>query len=123
MMKKVVQNLPQVFDYDMIPVVFGSANFSKMAPKKSFINVDDFQTVDEFVRHVRFLAENATAFAEYFEWKNYFKVTKLENFFFSSQNKLERLNDVLLVRLGAYPDSEASKSCYTWPLLENIRLG
>ena len=58
----------------MIPIVFGNANYSKMAPEKSFINLNDFETVTDFIEYIKYLDNNVTAFAEYFEWKNYFKV-------------------------------------------------
>ena len=67
----------KVFDYDMIPIVFGTANYSKVAPAKSYVNVNDFETFEMFVAHLQYLERNVTAYAEYFEWKNHFKV----NFF------------------------------------------
>ncbi len=67
----------KVFDYDMVPIVFGTANYSKVAPAKSYLNVDDFETLEIFVAHIQYLERNATAYAEYFEWKSHFKV----NFF------------------------------------------
>ena len=58
----------------MIPIVFGNANYSKMAPDKSFINLNDFETIRDFVEYMKYLDNNVTAFAEYLEWKNYFEV-------------------------------------------------
>ena len=58
----------------MIPIVFGNANYSKMAPEKSFININGFGTITDFVEYIKFLDKNVTAFAEYFEWKNHFRV-------------------------------------------------
>ena len=61
----------------MIPLVYGHANYSELAPTKSYINIDDFQTTKQLTDYLRYLDRNETAYAEYFEWKRYFKV----NFF------------------------------------------
>ena len=61
----------------MIPVVYGHANYSALAPTKSHINIEDFQTLQQLADYLIYLDGNETAFAEYFEWKRYFKV----NFF------------------------------------------
>ena len=65
----------KVLSFNVIPIVMGSGNYSKYAPAKSFINVEDFNSGKELADYLTYLNSNATAYAEYFEWKNYFKVS------------------------------------------------
>jgi hypothetical protein len=45
----------KVLDFDMIPIVFGTANYSKVAPAKSYINVNNFESVQKFADYLRHL--------------------------------------------------------------------
>ena len=56
-----------------LPIVFGpkKESYLKVAPTKSFIHVDDYPTIEELVKQLNFLADNDTAYAEYFQWKNW----------------------------------------------------
>ena len=65
----------KVLSFNVIPVVMGSGNYSKYAPPKSFINIQDFGSEKELADYLIYLNSNVTAYAEYFEWKNYFKVS------------------------------------------------
>ena len=66
----------KVLYYDIIPVVLGSGNYSKMAPAKSYIDATQFQSPEKLAKYLLYLDGNITAYAEYFEWKKYFKVTQ-----------------------------------------------
>jgi alpha-1,3-fucosyltransferase len=39
---------------DVVPVVYGGANYSLYAPPHSYINVDDFATVEQLGEHLRY---------------------------------------------------------------------
>ena len=80
----------KVLEYDIVPVVFGRANYSKIAPAKSYIDAQDFETPQKLAEYLQYLDKNETAYAEYFEWKKYFKVT-LKNSIFCQLCKF--LND------------------------------
>ena len=45
-----------------------------MAPAKSYIDVQQFNTPKQLAQYLQYLDRNITAYAEYFEWKRYFKV-------------------------------------------------
>ena len=64
----------KVLNYNIIPIVLGRANYSKFAPSKSYIDVRDFQSIGQLAEYLKYLDKNETAYAEYFEWKNYFRV-------------------------------------------------
>ncbi len=45
-------------------------------PKSGFINVLDFRTIRELGDYLRYLDKNATAYNEYFRWKELISVNK-----------------------------------------------
>ena len=61
-------------NHDILPVVLGGANYSEIAPPKSYINTNDFSSPEELAGHLKYLVKNQDAYQEYFEWKSYFKV-------------------------------------------------
>jgi len=54
---------------DMVPIVYGGANYSANFPPKSFIDIRDFDSVQALADHINYLDENITAYMEYFEWR------------------------------------------------------
>ncbi len=70
----VTEKFFKVLNYNLIPIVLGGANYSKFAPSKSYINVRDFQSIGQLGEYLNYLDKNEMAYAEYFEWKNYFRV-------------------------------------------------
>ena len=61
-------------NHDILPIVLGGANYSQIAPPKSYINAKDFSSPKELAGHLKYLVENQVEYQEYFEWKTYFKV-------------------------------------------------
>ena len=86
----VTEKFYKIFDYDMIPVVLGQANYSQLAPPNSYINVQDFDSTEKLADYLKYLDRNETAYAEYFEWKIYFKVNIFSRVFC---NLCKSLND------------------------------
>ncbi|XP_041479716.1 4-galactosyl-N-acetylglucosaminide 3-alpha-L-fucosyltransferase 9-like [Lytechinus variegatus] len=61
----------------MVPVVFGARkeDYVRFAPPNSFIHLNDFKTMKEFVDYINLLDRNETLYNEYFEWKKVGRVT------------------------------------------------
>ena len=55
------------FRYRIVPVVFGLADYSSIAPPHSFINALDFPNVNSLAKYLLYLSENTTAYNQYFE--------------------------------------------------------
>ena len=70
----VTEKFFKVLNLDVVPIVFGGANYSEIAPEKSYINAAGFESPKELANYLKYLDQNNTAYAEYFEWKNYFAV-------------------------------------------------
>ena len=61
-------------DANVIPVVMGGADYTKLAIPGSYINVMDFKTVKQLAEYLQYLDKNNTAYNEYFKWRNKYKV-------------------------------------------------
>ena len=61
-------------DMNVVPIVMGGANYSKLAIPGSYINVMDFKTVKQFAEYLQYLDKNNTAYNEYFKWRLKYKV-------------------------------------------------
>ncbi|CAN7984400.1 unnamed protein product [Ixodes hexagonus] len=63
--------------YDMVPVVFGGANYSQFAPRGSYIDALSFKSPKRLAEHLIRVAENFSAYASYFDWKPRYKVKEI----------------------------------------------
>lgn len=56
----------------LLPIVFGAvkADYLAIAPKHSFIHVEDFNSTKELVDYINYLDGNDTAYREYFKWRS-----------------------------------------------------
>ena len=63
-------------EFDAVPIVMGGGPYDdpKVAIPRSFINVEDFGTVKALADYLNYLDKNDTAYNEYFNWKNEYKL-------------------------------------------------
>ncbi|GAB6032334.1 hypothetical protein CHUAL_010973 [Chamberlinius hualienensis] len=54
---------------DVVPVVFGGANYTKIAPLGSYINALNFPNAHKLAQYLRFLDNNDYEYNKYFDWK------------------------------------------------------
>lgn len=67
--------------YDMVPVVFGDANYSRLAPPGSYIDALSFATPRDLAQHLHSVAKDFQVYRGYFEWKARHKIVSwVENF-------------------------------------------
>ena len=62
-----------ILPYNVIPVVFNGANMSAIAPPHSYINTEDFSSVEALAEYLQLVARNDSLFASYFWWRDYYK--------------------------------------------------
>ena len=72
-MDYITEKFFQIFKFNVIPIVLRGSH-AKMVPPHSFINADDFETVEQLADYLITLDKNDTLYNEYFWWKPYFKV-------------------------------------------------
>ncbi|XP_033746960.1 alpha-(1,3)-fucosyltransferase C-like [Pecten maximus] len=62
----------RVMQHPIIPVIRDGSNTSMLHPPQSYINTDDYKSVKELAEHMKMLADNKTAYLEYFKWKQHY---------------------------------------------------
>ena len=63
----------------IVPVVLGGANYSRLLPPHSVIDVMDFSSPRALATYLLKLDHNDTLYNEYFQWKKYYKVKRDTN--------------------------------------------
>ena len=58
----------------VVPVVYGGANYSRVTPPKSVINVKDFASPKDLADYLRYLDSHDDAFLEYLQWKRRYSI-------------------------------------------------
>ena len=54
---------------DVVPIVYGGANYSSLISKDAFIDINDFKSPRELASYLNYLNSNATAYQSYFHWR------------------------------------------------------
>jgi len=58
-----------------VPLIFNGAKDKKMyGPSKSFIDVNEFDTVENLVNYLKFLMSNPREYLKFFWWKKHYSV-------------------------------------------------
>ncbi|CAG2106166.1 unnamed protein product [Medioppia subpectinata] len=73
----VTEKLFNAMQYDIIPIVFGSANYTAILPPNSYIDALQFPTVPTLVDHLMEVSSNEILYKSYFQWKNNFCVNSI----------------------------------------------
>ena len=63
----------QVMSLPIIPVVLGSADYSKFAPTNSYVDVTKFDSAKDLSNFLLFLSSDGQAYNSYFEWKESYR--------------------------------------------------
>ena len=58
-------------NYEIVPVVLGSGDYTKYIPSSGFINVLDYKSPLHLAEHLNYLSQNQTAYMQYFKWKQF----------------------------------------------------
>ena len=61
----------------VIPIVMGGANYSKVAPPRSFIDVNDFVSTKQLADYLIYLDENDFEYWQYFWWREWYELADL----------------------------------------------
>jgi alpha-1,3-fucosyltransferase len=69
----VTEKFFELLNYDIIPIVYGGANYSQLAPFHSYINALDF-TPETLAQYLKILDANDTLYNEYFWWKDHYRI-------------------------------------------------
>lgn len=70
----VTEKLFNILNYDVIPIVYGGANYAHILPPNSYIDVRNFTSPEQLVKYLHYVGNNETIYKSYFEWRKYFHV-------------------------------------------------
>lgn len=65
----ITEKLYLVLNYNVVPVVYGLANYEELAPPHSVIDSAKFKNIDDLVKYLKYLKDNPKEYLKYFEWK------------------------------------------------------
>jgi alpha-1,3-fucosyltransferase len=68
--EKLFNNLKRL----IIPIVFGGADYKKFAPPKSYIDANEFESVQKLIEYLKFLDQHPEEYIKYFWWKKFYRV-------------------------------------------------
>ncbi len=60
--------------HDIVPVVRGGGDYEIYVPRSGFIQTKEFAEVKQLADRLNYLNVNATAYNEYFKWKQYVRI-------------------------------------------------
>jgi alpha-1,3-fucosyltransferase len=72
----VTEKFYQILQKDVVPVVFGGGQYSRIAPPNSYIDASQFTGPKQLAKFLKMVAANDTLYAEYLEWKKDYVVAE-----------------------------------------------
>lgn len=63
----------------VIPVIYSGADISRFLPPKSYIDANEFETVESLANYIKFLSETPEEYVKYFWWKKYYKIIRWDD--------------------------------------------
>ncbi|XP_076245529.1 alpha-(1,3)-fucosyltransferase C isoform X2 [Calliopsis andreniformis] len=72
----VTEKLYNPLSYNVVPIVYGGANYSIFAPPGSYIDALDYDTPEELAKYLNWLMDHPRMYKKYFEWKKYYRIDK-----------------------------------------------
>jgi len=71
----VTENVFLSMENNIIPIIFnGVEDMQHFLPPHSYININDFNSIKELAKYLKFLDENPQEYANYFWWKKHYKL-------------------------------------------------
>lgn len=71
----ITEKVFEQMERDIIPVVFGGANYNKFLPPHSYIDVEQFSNVRTLVEFLERLGGSPEEYVKYFWWKEHYELT------------------------------------------------
>lgn len=118
----VTEKFFSILNYDLVPITFGSANYSNLIPKEFYINALDFANPKELATFLKHLMHNKNVYNRMFDWKKQFRVISNESVYVSFSNFCKEfvkdrdegvvLNPMKLINFKQWWFDDAK--CYSW---------
>ncbi|XP_055691713.1 alpha-(1,3)-fucosyltransferase C-like [Lutzomyia longipalpis] len=88
----ITEKVFNIMSYDVVPVVYGGANYSQHLPPHSYIDANDFATATDLAKYLKSLTRNPKEYVKYFWWKKYYKTVVSRRLYNNLCNKLHDLS-------------------------------
>ena len=70
----ITEKIWKAYEADVVPIVFGAANYVSILPPNSYIDVRDFSSPEALASHLRQLGEHQEMYRRYFEWRQQYTI-------------------------------------------------
>ncbi|XP_011688878.1 PREDICTED: alpha-(1,3)-fucosyltransferase C-like isoform X2 [Wasmannia auropunctata] len=70
----VTEKLMNPLRYNVVPVVYGGANYSQFAPPNSYVNALDFESPKELAAYLKYLSQDQQRYQSFLQWKKHYRV-------------------------------------------------
>ncbi|KAH8010087.1 hypothetical protein HPB51_024762 [Rhipicephalus microplus] len=102
--------------YDIIPVVYGGANYSNVAPSGSYIDALSFESPMYLARYLKKVAKNYKLYRSYFQWKGKYDIEPSNGYNFC--NLCRKLHSDDFKKTSVVPDIynwwNTTSNCRVW---------
>lgn len=61
---------------NVVPLVYGGADYTQYAPPNSYVNIADFKSPKDVAEYISLLNTNDALYNKYFDWKNEYEVVR-----------------------------------------------
>ncbi|KAI8124089.1 alpha-(1,3)-fucosyltransferase C-like [Lucilia cuprina] len=68
----ITEKLYNILRRNIIPIVYGGANYERFLPPHSYINVEDYETPQDLVNYLMYLSDRPEEYMRYFWWRQYY---------------------------------------------------
>ena len=65
----ITEKVYRIYQTEMIPVVYGGGNYTKLTREGTYINIMDYKSPKHLAEYLLALEKNETQFLDYFHWK------------------------------------------------------
>ncbi|XP_016970672.2 alpha-(1,3)-fucosyltransferase C [Drosophila rhopaloa] len=76
----VTEKLFDALRRNIVPVVFGGADYSRILPPHSYIDANRFETVQELAQYLNFVAGDPEEYVGYFWWRTHYRLASTSPF-------------------------------------------
>ncbi|XP_013786900.1 alpha-(1,3)-fucosyltransferase C-like [Limulus polyphemus] len=115
----VTEKFFNALNYDIVPVVFGGADYRSLAPPGAFINSLDYPDPRKLAEHLKLVGSNSTLYNEHFQWKDKYKIT-LQRWMCDLCEKLQT-NSTVSIKFNLYQWFVEQANCKIWDSDNNFR--
>uniref|UniRef100_A0A1L8E1H9 Fucosyltransferase n=2 Tax=Nyssomyia neivai TaxID=330878 RepID=A0A1L8E1H9_9DIPT len=91
----ITEKVFNIMRYDVVPVVYGGANYTQHLPPHSYIDANDFATATDLANYLTSLRRDTREYAKYFWWKKHYRTVVSSMMYNNLCDKIHDLSSVI----------------------------